>query len=185
MEEKLSIKLVIIGGAKSGKTTFIRHYLGQNININDYQPTLGANYCSKSINFHNRDIILDFWDTGGELRYDALTRIFLEDCKMIFIFYDSSDKASFERAKTFFNMAKDNTKDKKVVMVLVSNKYDLQVKSKENINKVSEEEALEYASKNNILFTHISIVEKYESGINELFDKALREYYKRNSNLFT
>ena len=156
-----------------------------NININDYQPTPGACFCSKSINFHNRDINLEFWDIVGQEKYQALVKFFLKDCQMIFIFYDSSDKASFERAKTFFNMAKDNTKDKKVVMVLVSNKYDLHVKSKENINKVSEEEALEYASKNNILFTHISIVEKYESGINELFDKALREYYKRNSNLFT
>ena len=53
------------------------------------------------------------------------------------------------------------------------------------MNRVSEEEALEYASKNNILFAHISIVEKYASGINELIDKALKEYYKRNYNLFT
>ena len=104
---------------------------------------------------------------------------------MIFIFYDSSDKTSFERAKIFFNLAKDNTKDKKVVIVLVSSKYDLYVKSKENMNRVSEEEALEYASKNNILFAHISIVEKYASGIIELIDKALKEYYKRNYNLFT
>ena len=185
MEEILSIKIVIIGGEKSGKTKFLFYYLGQNININDYQPTPGASFCSKSINFHNRDINLDFWDTAGEQRYDALTKIFLNNCKMIFIFYDSSDKASFERAKTFFNMAKDNTKDKKVVIVLVSSKYDLYVKSKENMNRVSEEEALEYASKNNILFAHISIVEKYASGINELIDKALKEYYKRNYNLFT
>ena len=47
---------------------------------------------------------------------------------MIFIFYDSSDKTSFERAKTFFKMEKDNTNDKKVVIVLVSNKYGLYVK---------------------------------------------------------
>ena len=160
------IKLVLIGGANSGKTTFISYYLGMNININDYQPTPGASFCSKSINFHNRDINLEFWDIVGQEKYQGLVKFFLKDCQMIFIFYDSSDKASFERAKTFFNMAKDNTKDKKVVIVLVSSKYDLYVKSKENINKVSEEEALEYASKNNIPFAHISIVEKYDNGIN-------------------
>ena len=98
---------------------------------------------------------------------------------MIFIFYDSSDKASFQRAKKFFNMAKDNTNDKKLVIVLVSSKYDLYVKSKENMNRVSDEEALEYASKNDIPFAHISIVEKYDNGINELIDKALKEYFKR------
>ena len=30
-----------------------------------------------------------------------------------------------------------------------------------------------------MLFAHISIVEKYGNGINELFDKALKEYFKR------
>ena len=177
MEER--IKLVLIGGANSGKTTFISYYLGMNININDYQPTPGASFCNKSINFHNRDINLEFWDIVGQEKYQGLVKFFLKDCQMIFIFYDSSDKSSFERAKTLFNMVKDDTNDKKVVIVLVSSKYDLYVKSKENMNRVSEEEALEYPSKNNIPIAHISIVEKYDNGINELFDKALKEYFKR------
>ena len=38
---------------------------------------------------------------------------------------------------------------------------------------------LEFASNNNMPFAHISIVEKYGNGINELFNKALKEYFKR------
>ena len=145
-----------------------------------------------NFNLYNREINLEFWDTAGQEKYQGLVKFFFKDCQMIFIFYDSSDKESFERSKTFFNIAKENTNDEKVVIVLVSNKYNLYVKSKENINKVSEEEALEYASKNNLLFAHISIVEKYDNGINiislliykmiyynELIDKALKEYFKR------
>ena len=179
MDKKLSIKLVIIGAAYSGKTTFIRYYLGENINIDDYPYSSSPQYCNKSINFLNREVNLEIWETVGDQRYDRFLKFFLKDCHLIFIFYDSSDKASFERSKTFFNIAKDNTNDEKVVIVLVSNKYNLYVKSKENINKVSEEEALEYASKNNLLFAHISIVENYDNGINELIDKALKEYFKR------
>ena len=179
MDKKLSIKLVIIGAAYSGKTTFIRYYLGENINIDDYPYSSSPQYCNKSINFLNREVDLEIWDTRGEQRYDRFLKFFIKDSQMIFIFYDSSDKESFERSKTFFNIAKDYTNDEKVVIVLVSNKYNLYVKSKENINKVSEEEALEYASKNNLLFAHISIVEKYDNGINELIDKALKEYFKR------
>ena len=185
MEDEIKIKVVIMGGAYSGKTTFIKYYFGENIDMNNYQTTVTTRPMIKRINLYNRDINLEFWDTAGQEKYQGLVKFFLKDCQMIFIFYDSSDKSSFERAKTLFNMVKDDTNDKKVVIVLVSSKYDLYVKSKENINKISEEEALEYASKNNIPFAHISIVEKYDNGINELIDKALKEYYKRNYNLFT
>ena len=96
------------------------------------------------------------------------------------MFFDSSNKTSFQRAKTVFNIAKNVLNPNEAIYVLISAKYDLYPKSKEDISdKVSEEEALEFAYKNNMLFAHISLMEKYSKGINELFDKALKEYYKR------
>ena len=184
MEDEIKIKVVIMGGAYSGKTTFINYYFGENLDMNNYQTTASTRPMNKRINIFNREINLEFWDTPGQEQYDCLMKFFFNDCQMIFIFYDSSDKASFQRAKKFFNMVKDNTNDKKLVIVLVSSKYDLYVKSKENMNRVSDEEALEYASKNNIPLAHISIVEKYDNGINELIDKALKEYIKKNYNLY-
>ena len=84
-------------------------------------------------------------------------------------------KHLLKERKKIFNRVKNCCLIKEVVYVLVSSKYDLS----KNIQKVSEEEALEFASNNNMLFAHISIAEKYENGINELIDKALKEYFKR------
>ena len=52
----------------------------------------------------------------------------------------------------------------------------------ENINNediVSDEEALEYADKNKLYFSHLSNFLKYETGINQIFELALNEYLKR------
>ena len=175
MDNGLIIKLVIIRGDNSGKTKFIQYITGQNIDINSYISSLTAQFCPKIIIFHEQKIKLEIWDTAGKEKYEALIKIFTRDACIIFLFYDSFDKASFERAKKIYNRVKDFCEINEAVYVLVSSKYDLS----KNIQKVSEEEALEFATNNNMLFAHISIAEKYENGINELIDKALKEYFKR------
>ena len=179
MDNGVPIKLVIIGGDNSGKTKFIQYLMGQNFDINSYESSLSAQFYSKIINFHKQTIKLEIWDTVGQERYEALIKIFARNACLIFLFYDSSDKASFERAKKIYNRVKDFCEINEAVYVLVSSKNDLYINSKDNKQKVSEEESLEFATNNNMLFAHISIVEKYGNGINELFDKALKEYFKR------
>ena len=179
MENVLPIKLLIIGGENSGKTKFIKYYINEDIYLNAYHPSMAAQYYSKIINFHKQKVRFDIWDTVGKENFDFLIRAFAEDSGLIFIFYDSSDKASFKRAKVLFNKTKEFRDVNEAVYVLIRNKYDLYINSKNNFEKVSEEEALEFATNNNILFAHIFIAEKYGNGINELLYKALREYFKR------
>ena len=63
---------------------------------------------------------------------------------------------------------------KNTIFALIRNKYD-------NTRKeaISDEEALEFADLNNMLFFHLSLHEKNETGIKELFEKVLNEYFKR------
>ena len=179
MENELPIKLLIIGGENSGKTKFIKYYINEDIYLNAYHPSMAAQYYSKIIYFHKQKVRFDIWDTVGKENHDFLIRVFAENSGLIFIFYDSSDKASFERAKVLFNKIKEFCDVNKAIFVLISNKYDLYINSKNNLEKVSEEEALEFAINNKMLFAHISIAEKYGNGINELFDKVLIEYFRR------
>ena len=157
MNNKLPIKLVIFGGYNSGKTEFIQYLMFQNIDINSYISSIPAQFFSKIIIFHEQKLRLDIWDTGQE-RFEALIKIFMKNACIIFLFYDSYDKSSFERAKNIYNSVKDFCDIKEAVYDLVSSRYDIHKNSKE---KVSEEEALEFASNNNMPFAHISIVENF------------------------
>ena len=60
------------------------------------------------------------------------------------------------------------------IFALIRNKYDYKCR-----NEISDEEALEFADKNNMLFFHLSLHEKNETGIKELFETVLNEYFRR------
>ena len=179
MENKVVIKLVLIKGENTGKTKFIKYFINGDIYLNTYHPSMASQFYTKIIYFHKQKVRLDIWETAGKESQDAFIRIFAKQSCLIFVFYDSSNKVSFERAKVLFNKTKEFCDVNEAVYVLISNKYDLYINSKNNLEKVSEEEALEFATNNNMLFAHISFAEKYGNGINELLYKALREYFKR------
>ena len=52
----------------------------------------------------------------------------------------------------------------------------------QNKDFVSNEEAMEYADKNNIFVLYISSFEKYNNGINNLLNYVLKQYLLNNNN---
>ena len=70
---------------------------------------------------------------------------------------------------------------KKIIYFLVRSKYELSLLSEKN-EIISDEEVLEFADKNNIIFTHISSFENYGNGIDNLFDLIIKEYNLRREN---
>ena len=99
--------------------------------------------------------------------------------KYIFlIFYDSG--WDFERSKGCISLVKkfyiENDIQENPILILIRYNYQKHFNSNEKINLISDEEALEYADKNNIYFTHISSTEKNETGIKELLYTVLIKY---------
>ena len=183
MAEELKIKLVIIGAVKTGKTTFCK-YLGSGYNIlnfEEYIETPGAAYFEKKLLYNNQKYIIEVWDTGGAERYNKLIKFFFKNADIIFIFFNSHDRESFERAKNDIESVKIEFTNKNVIFILVENKYDLDINPIENKNIISDEEIFEYIEENNIIFGHLSISEKYSNGFNELFIKAIKEYNKNKN----
>ena len=50
--------------------------------------TNGASYSSKSYYYLNKKIKLEIWDTGGQLRFRALTKFFYKDAKICLLVFD-------------------------------------------------------------------------------------------------
>ena len=183
MDDGYSVKFMLMGEKNSGKSTFVKYYKDGTIYSGDigfYLPTVIIEYTRIYIEFYNKKLILHFFDPSQVKQNHLFIKTFTRDSAIIFIFYDSTDRESFQKAKELFDMVKSVINKSEIIYVLISSKYDLYIKSAENTNKVPEEEALEFASKNNILFAHLSIAEKYSNGIIELMDKVLKEYFKRN-----
>ena len=93
------------------------------------------------------------------------------------MFYEQKNRETFETAKRRLKSVKENCLYD-VILVLIANKYDLNLYSIKNDDIITDEEALEFADENNIIYSHLSILENYSNGINELFEKVIKEYIK-------
>ena len=179
------IKLILLGKDSIGKTQFFERiklfedYKSFKKKSNNYLTTVGIDFCIFKIKFNNKVFNLQIWDTAGLERYSSLTKSFYIKANSILLFYDPLDKESFKKAKNLYEGAlKVNDK---AIYFLIRSKYDLSSNSKKN-ELISDEEALEFADKNNLFFFHISSFEKNENGFNEILEILLREYLRKVNN---
>ena len=177
-----SIKIFILGKDSIGKTIFLKRIkLLDDYNSfkklpHNYLPTIGIYFDIMRIKFNNKIFKIQIWDTAGQERFSPITKTYYREGHSILIFYDAFDKESFKKAKIYYEEAFQI--NDKAVYFLIRSKYDLSLNSEPN-DFISDEEAQLFADKNNIIFAHISSIEKNENGINEVFEIILKEYNLR------
>ena len=183
-ENQIIIKAIIVGKSTIGKTFFynrinLNYTKFQQINLK-YITTLGFEFYLKAVKYRNKYFLIQIWDTCGQEAYKSLITSFYHDTDIFLIFYDALDRNSFERAKSYFEEIKTERHIINPIYVLIRSKYENALDKEKKNDIVTDEEALEFADENNIYFFHIGILEKYETGINDLFEFTLNEYINRN-----
>ena len=180
------IKITLYGIEKSGKSTFLKrivskiHFNNFKDSIKIYNPTIGAFYCQIFLKFKDKSFLIDFWDTSGQLRFSPLIKYFSKDAHIILNFYDPFNKDSFEYIKNCRQGIKQVNNLLHCTSILIKNKCDLNETKNKNI-MVSDEEVLEYADKNNLLFRNLSNLEKHGSGIEEIIEDCINGYLHKNN----
>ena len=171
------MKIVLIGIEKIGKTCFKNRISNKETfqkYIKEYKKTIVSEFGFKIIIKNNKKFRFQIWDI---IWNEMIISAFSKDSHVIIFFYDSMNKQSFEKIKSLYC---SGSLDKNCIFFIVRNKYELKRQSDDNSDLISDEEVLEFADKNNMIFKHISILEKYETGIDELFNEIISEYLKFN-----
>ena len=169
-------KFIITGLSDTGKTCLI-----DRIDCyNDYSKfidchknimhTIGVDFKIFFIKYKNKFIKIIFWDTSGDTSDETLVSSYFRGSHAFILCYDANDRDSFNYIKNKLSEIKNIGHNP--ICALIINKYDIKV-NKYNKNIVSDEEALEFADKNDIIFRHISSIEKNENGIINLFESIL------------
>jgi small GTP-binding protein len=99
------IKIVLTGSCGTGKTSIISRLIFDSFS-EDYVSTDGGacgQYTFTYEEFDNKQLIMDIWDTAGQEKYRALTRIFYKDSAVAILVYDITNKKTFEELKTYWN----------------------------------------------------------------------------------
>ena len=176
-KNEISIKISLVGAELTGKTILLKYLNNDRLNKAEYEiyePTNGASYTAKKYIYNNQRYTLDLWDTSGLLKYRSLSKFFAGDSKVVLFFYDALNIESFEVVKELLTIIQESRLNEQIY-ILVCNKYQLSLEDRKG-KIISDEEALEFAEENGLLFCHLSMFDKYENGINELMIKILKKY---------
>jgi len=172
------VKVVFVGDAGVGKTQIVNKFI-KNSFEEEYKPTTGVNYSQKEINFDEKNIKLELWDSPGQEKYKSITENFYKGSQLIVLVYTVDDKNTFENIQSWVNEVKEKNENAK--FLLVGNKLDL-----EKGREVSTEDAKKYAAKNKIEFIEVSA--KGGTNIENMFDNSFKKFLddmekEKNNNL--
>jgi small GTP-binding protein len=109
-EATKTCKVVLLGESGVGKTCIIARFINNTFEDN-IMSTTGASYAGKTMTFdefQGKSIKFEIWDTAGQEKYRALTKIFYKDSSVAILVYDITNRKSFEEIKNYwYNQIKD------------------------------------------------------------------------------
>lgn len=157
-----SFKVVLLGESGVGKTSIITQFIDETF-MEDQQSTNGATFSTKNVTCSNgKTVKFDIWDTAGQEKYRALTKMFYKDAAAAIIVYDITREDSFKEAKSYWAQEIKDNAPKNIVLGVAANKSDLFEQE-----AVEEGKGREFAKEIGAIFKLTSA--KNQSGVEDLF----------------
>ena len=167
---EMMFKVVLVGDSFVGKTNIMSKYLKNEFH-EDSKATVGVEFGAKQFQIEGHTIKAQIWDTAGQERYKAITSAYYKGAKGAFVVYDITRKSSFESVEKWVNDL-TSTADKKVTIVLIGNKCDL-----DNHRQITKEEGGEKANKLQVAFLETSAFSG--ENLDKAFEMMVNEIYKK------
>jgi small GTP-binding protein len=109
-EQRIKVsKVVLLGEVSVGKTCIINRFVNNSFDLKEISSS-SASFVTKIVKFEDIDeeIKFEIWDTVGQEKYRALTKIFYKDSSIAILVYDITNRKSFEEIKNYwYNQIKE------------------------------------------------------------------------------
>eukprot|EP01105_Mastigella_eilhardi_P028365 TRINITY_DN928_c0_g1_i1.p1 TRINITY_DN928_c0_g1~~TRINITY_DN928_c0_g1_i1.p1 ORF type:complete len:221 (-),score=54.79 TRINITY_DN928_c0_g1_i1:96-758(-) len=116
------VKVVLLGEAATGKTSIVSR-LTENKFQEGKESTVGASFQVYRLNYLNKPVTLEIWDTAGAERFRSLTPMYYRGSVAAVIVYDITKRESFDTMKSWLQELKVEAQP--AVIMVVGNKLDL------------------------------------------------------------
>ena len=158
-----SMKIIVVGNGKVGKTTLTIKYVKGKFTT-EYKKTLGVDFLNikKYIKNIEKEIEFYIWDTAGQDYYNSITKRYYKGADAALIVFAINDKDSFDNIISWYDKIYQECDN--IPIILVMSKIDLKHEA-----VVSDIEAENLAKKLNIDFMKVS--SKDNIMVNEVFEK--------------
>ena len=160
-------KILIIGESEVGKKDFLLRFMDDSFTA-DHLEDIGVDFKIKIINFQNKLVKLQLWDTAGEERFRTITKTYYKGAHGIILMYDVTDQNSFKNIRNWIKQIEANA-DKSAKRVLVGHKCD------EPGRVISEEEGKKLAEEYNMVLFESSA--RTNTNVSEVFYYLVKEIF--------
>ena len=144
-------KIIFCGDAGVGKTSIINSIMGQKFS-EEYEPSIGVDFFSKTIRYKGRLIKLQIWDSAGQEKFKSLIPNYIRGSSLIFLIFDVSRKLSYDHLTDWIKFITDI--DNSGIIIIIGNKIDLKEK-----REVNNEEAEKFCKENKYDYFEVSAKE--------------------------
>ena len=166
-ENSISVKAILIGDVFVGKTSLINVSVGIDFNPKE-NATITSTFVQKKITLDSQEYCINLWDTAGQEKLKALTKLFFKGSHVVIFVYDITDKRSFIGLQKWI-VEVENILENKYVCGIVGNKQDLYSQE-----QVKEEEANEFADSKGMKFKLVSAKDN-PKGFNDFLEELVRD----------
>ena len=169
------IKMILLGESAVGKTSIIKRYYEDRFDENEASSYV-MSYVDKIIEIDKKQYKLNIWDTIGQENYRAISKLFLNDAKIVILVYSIDNKKSFISLDYWYNLYKEELEGQ-AILAIAGNKIDKYMEQ-----EVSREEGQKYADEKNAFFAEISAKENKDT-INLFVLDLMKAYLGKNNYL--
>ena len=165
---KLSLKLLVLGDSKIGKTSILERYVNKTFKDN-YLVTIVMDIRIKRLQINNNNLNIHITDTAGQERFRSISKMQYNRTHGILIGFALNDRKTFESITYWVEQIYTNRgNNSEIGLVLFGNKCD----DKENI-EVTDEEINDIKTKYKLQYFSTSAKENID--VQNLFEYLIKE----------
>ncbi len=145
-----TFKIILIGDSGVGKSCWTVRFADGEYTPG-YQPTIGVDFKTRTIECEDKNIKLHMWDTAGQEQFRSIIASYYRGIAGVVLMYDVTERQTFERLRWWRKEIEANSRSgDSPRVIVVGNKVDKDKRA------VSVEEAKEWARQNGMLYHETS-----------------------------
>ena len=163
------VKIILIGEANAGKTTIVERFCKSDLS-NLYNPTIGVEFNSSIVEYNDKKVKLQFWDTAGQEVFAPIIKNYYKNVAGLFLVVDLTSSKSISKIGFWleeYNKNKNDCNyDSNIIIVGNKKESSKRVVGYDDINEICKNKGYEYYEVSALNNENIEeIKEKMLSGI--------------------
>ena len=124
IDEEQRIKIILVGEPGTGKTSLINTAVGKKFEEGKELSSIKCSYVKLTKVIEDTEYNINLWDTIGQERFRALTKVFFKNSDIVIFVFDITQKQSFDDLEYWFKIIEEELGNAPI-KGLAANKQDL------------------------------------------------------------